>query len=69
MNDCDWLDLRDPRTGSITHTELTPTADINAAFDQVAALFEAYPEAKSQSQTEKMTSRSKRGGKKGRTTK
>jgi hypothetical protein len=71
MEDYDWLDLHDARAGGTKQTELTPTTDINAAFDQVAALFETYPEPPTPplKRGEKMTSQSKRSGKKGRTTK
>jgi hypothetical protein len=61
----DWLDLRDNRSGKpdADTTTLTPTTDINAAFDQVAALFEAYPEPP---KSEKMTMKAKRNKKSAR---
>ena len=60
--DYDWLDLSDPRSSSTEKgTELTPTTDINAAFDQVAALFEAYPEPPTSTKNEKVTPSKKRG--------
>ncbi len=45
----DWLDLTDPRQNSSpAQTTSTPeTTDINKAFDDIAALFEVYPEVKS----------------------
>ena len=44
MADTDWLDLRDPRTTMTDTTTLTTTTDINKAFDDIAAMFEVYPQ-------------------------
>jgi hypothetical protein len=46
--DTDWLDLTDPRQHlSSAQTTIAPeTTDINKAFDDIAALFEVYPEVK-----------------------
>ena len=58
----DWLDLTDSRSRVLEQgAEVTPTPDINAAFDQVAALFEAYPEPPPSTKNEKMTSAKKHG--------
>jgi hypothetical protein len=46
MADDDWLDLSDPRStvvASETPTATT-TTDINKAFDDIAAIFEVYPQ-------------------------
>lgn len=64
----DWLDLTDSRSRTLEHgTEVTPTTDINAAFDQVAALFDTYP-TPDPPKNEKMTS-TKKNGKRGHTKK
>jgi hypothetical protein len=45
-DDYDWLDLKDPRSITTeTSTTPSPTAtDINKVFDDIAAMFEVYPQ-------------------------
>jgi len=44
--DTDWLDLHDNRGSitTITAAPETPAVDINKAFDDIAAMFEIYPQ-------------------------
>jgi hypothetical protein len=58
MADDDWLDLRDPRSADVSiPITTTATTDINKAFDDIAALFEVYPQPpeKSSKQTKQET--------------